>query len=82
MLPYLHTNYEQEPRTNQLPCIYLRPITSRNVSEELLVVPVPLDAVQGVAHHLVVTEEREVLTHLGQQRAAVRVAENHDTPLH
>ena len=57
-------------------------LTSRNVSEELLVVPVPLDAVQGVAHHLVVAEEREVLTHLGQQGATVRVAENHDTLLH
>ena len=67
---------------NRLPCIYLRHVTSRNVSEELLVVPVPLDAVQAVAHHLVVAEERDVLTHLGQQRAAIRVAENHHAPLH
>ena len=52
-------------------------VTSGNVSEELLVVPVPLDAVQGVAHHLVVAEEGEVLPHLGHQRPPVTVTENH-----
>ena len=57
-------------------------VTSGNVSEELLVVSVPLDAVQGVAHHLVVAEEREVLTHLGQERAAISIAENDNTVLH
>ena len=57
-------------------------VTSGNVSEELLVVSVPLDAVQGVAHHLVVAEEGEVLTHLGQERSAISIPENDNTVLH
>ena len=51
-------------------------LTSGNESEELLVVSVPLDAVERVSHDLVVTEEGQVLPHLCLQGAAVAVLQN------
>ena len=51
-------------------------LTSGNESEELLVVSVPLDAVERVAHDLVVTEEGQVLAHLCLQGAAIAVLQD------
>ena len=45
--------------------------TSRQVSVELCLLPVPLDAVEGVPHHLIVAHQREVLPHLGLQSPTV-----------
>ena len=36
-------------------------LTFRNISEELLIIPVSLDAVEDVPHHLVVAGERHIL---------------------
>ena len=50
--------------------------TCRDKSEEFLVVSIPLDAVERVAHHLVIAEQGEVLTDLGLESSTLAVLQD------